>query len=49
LASSLGWALANAEAEKGARSKNPDVIDLTMRAWTLFWRANPRRPPIFRS
>jgi adenylate cyclase len=40
LASSLSWALANAEAEKGARSKNPDVIDLTMRAWTLNWRAN---------
>jgi tetratricopeptide (TPR) repeat protein len=44
LASSLGWALANAEAEKGARSKNPDVIDLTMRAWTLFWRANQQPP-----
>ena len=31
LASSLGWALTKAEAEKGARSKNPDAIDLTMR------------------
>ena len=31
LASSLGLALTNAEAEKGARSKNPDAIDLTMR------------------
>ena len=44
LASSLGWALANAEAEKGARSKNPDVIDLTMRAWTLNWRVIQQPP-----
>jgi adenylate cyclase len=44
LASSLSWALANAEAEKGARSKNPDVIDLNMRAWTLNWRANQQPP-----
>ena len=35
LASSLGFALTKAEAEKGARSKNPDVIDLTMRGWTF--------------
>ena len=34
LANSLGWALTKAEAEKGARSKNPDAIDLTMRGWT---------------
>jgi adenylate cyclase len=38
LASSLGYALINAEAEKGARSKNPDTVDLTMRGWTLVWR-----------
>jgi adenylate cyclase len=44
LASNLGWALANAEAGKGARSKNPDVIDLTMRGWTLAWRANQLPP-----
>ena len=44
LASSLGWALTNAEAEKGARSKNPDVIDLTMRGWTLIWRAIQQPP-----
>ena len=31
LAGSLGWALIYAEAEKGARSHNPDAIDLTMR------------------
>jgi adenylate cyclase len=37
LASSLGYALTNAEAQKGVRSNNPDVIDLTMRGWTLIW------------
>jgi adenylate cyclase len=35
LADSLGFALAKAEAEKGARSKNPDVIDLRMRGWSM--------------
>jgi TolB-like protein/class 3 adenylate cyclase len=35
LGSSLGYALMNAEAEKGARSKSPDAIDLTMRGWAL--------------
>jgi adenylate cyclase len=48
LAGSLGYALTNAEAERGARSNNPDVIDLTMRGFTLMWRvaqqsANDRR------
>jgi len=38
LASSLSYALTNAEAEKGARSKNPDAIDLTMRGNELFMR-----------
>ena len=38
LARNLGSALINAEAEKGARSKNPDAIDLTMRGWTLMRR-----------
>ena len=33
LARSLGVALAIAEAEKGAHSKNPDAVDLTMRAF----------------
>jgi adenylate cyclase len=37
LAGSLGYALTNAEAQKGVRSNNPDVIDLTMRGWTLIW------------
>ena len=39
LARSLGVALTNAEAEKGARSKNPDALDLTMQGWSLIPRA----------
>jgi adenylate cyclase len=39
LAHSLGVALTNAEAEKGAHSKNPDAIDLTMQGWSLISRA----------
>jgi tetratricopeptide (TPR) repeat protein len=35
LANSLGFELVKAEAEKAARSKNPDAIDLTMRGWAL--------------
>jgi len=38
LANSLGSELVKAEAEKGAHSKNPDVIDLTMRGWALYWQ-----------
>jgi adenylate cyclase len=33
LANPLGWELMKAEAAKGARSKSPDAIDLTMRGW----------------
>jgi adenylate cyclase len=44
LAASLGYILINAEAEKGARSANQDVIDLTMRGWTLIWRAAQQTP-----
>ena len=51
LTGSLGFALTNAEAERGARSNNPDVIDLTMRGSTLMWRiaqqtANDRRESV---
>ena len=35
LTNSLGMALTSAEAERGVRSKNPDVIDLRMRGWHL--------------
>src|SRR5271157_3176743 len=38
LANTLGSELVKAEAEKGAHSKNPDVIDLTMRGWALYWQ-----------
>jgi len=44
LAGSLGYALTKAEAEKGVRSNNPDAIDLTMRGWTLIWRAAQQTP-----
>ena len=35
LANTLGIELVKAEAEKGARSKNTDAVDLTMRGWAL--------------
>src|SRR6516165_10218863 len=35
LANTLGLELVKAEAEKGARSKNPDVVDLDMRGWVM--------------
>jgi adenylate cyclase len=35
LANTLGIELVKAEAEKGARSRNPDAVDLTMRGWAL--------------
>jgi adenylate cyclase len=38
LANSLGSELVKAEARKGARSKNPDALDLTMRGWALLWQ-----------
>jgi adenylate cyclase len=44
LAYNLGYALIKAEAEKGARSKNPDIIDLTMRGRNLLRRASGQPP-----
>ena len=38
LVNSLGYELIKAEAEKGAHSKSPDAIDLTMRGWALAWQ-----------
>jgi adenylate cyclase len=35
LVNTLGIELVKAEAEKAARSKNPDAVDLTMRGWAL--------------
>jgi adenylate cyclase len=43
LANSLGSELVKAEAEKGVHSKNPDVIDLTMRGWALLWQGEGKR------
>jgi TolB-like protein len=44
LADSLNLALTKAEAEKGARSKNPDIIDLTMRGTDSLLRAFHKPP-----
>ena len=35
LANTLGSELVKAEADNGARSRNPDAIDLTMRGWAI--------------
>jgi adenylate cyclase len=43
LASTLGYELVKAEAEKGARAKKPDAIDLTMRGLALLWRQPPTK------
>jgi adenylate cyclase len=44
LAYNLGLALIKAEAEKGARSKNPDVVDLAMRGRYLLRRSTEQPP-----
>jgi hypothetical protein len=46
LANTLGIELVKAEAEKGARSKNPDAVDLTMRGWATMWRSYPEPPAL---
>jgi adenylate cyclase len=38
LANSLGYELVRKEAEKGARSKSPDAVDLAMRGWAMVWQ-----------
>ena len=38
LANALGYELVKAEANKGAKSTNPDAVDLTMRGWALLWQ-----------
>ena len=43
MGNSLGHALIDAEAEKGAHSKNPDAVDLTMRGMALFARQPPTK------
>jgi adenylate cyclase len=39
LGNALGFELVKAEAERGARSINPDAIDLAMRGWAIMWRS----------
>jgi TolB-like protein/DNA-binding winged helix-turn-helix (wHTH) protein len=43
LANTLGYELVKAEAAKGARSKNPDAIDLAMRGWVLLQQQPPMK------
>jgi adenylate cyclase len=38
LTNSLGYELVRTEAEKVARSKSPDAVDLAMRGWALVWQ-----------
>ena len=38
LGNTLGFELVRAEAEKSARSTNPDAVDLTMRGWATVWQ-----------
>jgi adenylate cyclase len=38
LGNTLGFELVRAEAEKSARSANPDAIDLAMRGWATLWQ-----------
>ena len=44
LGNALGFELVKAEAEKSARSKNPDAIDLAMRGWATMWQSYPQPP-----
>ena len=44
LVNSLGYELIKAEADKGARAKDPDVVDLAMRGWALAWRSFTQAP-----
>ena len=43
LANALGYELVRAEAARGARSRNPDAIDLTMRGQALLARQPPTK------
>ena len=43
LATSLGYELVKTEAEKDARSKSPDAVDLAMRGWALMWQEQQQR------
>jgi adenylate cyclase len=43
LGNTLGFELVRAEANKSARSANPDAIDLTMRGWAVLWQGIQRQ------
>jgi adenylate cyclase len=38
LANTLGYELVKTEADRDARSKSPDAVDLAMRGWALVWQ-----------
>ena len=42
LATTLGFELVKAEAERSARSSNPDALDLAMRGWAMMWQSYPQ-------
>ncbi len=42
LATALGFELVKAEAERSARSSNPDALDLAMRGWATMWQSYPQ-------
>ena len=44
LGNALGFELVKAEAERSARSNNPDAIDLAMRGWATMWQSYPEPP-----
>jgi TolB-like protein/Flp pilus assembly protein TadD len=44
LGNALGFELVKAEAEKSARSQNPDAIDLAMRGWAAMFQSYPEPP-----
>ena len=44
LGNALGFELVKAEAEKSARSNDPNAIDLAMRGWAAMWQSYPEPP-----
>ncbi len=42
LATTLGFELVKAEAERSARSSYPDALDLAMRGWAMMWQSYPQ-------
>ncbi|MBV9287646.1 MAG: adenylate/guanylate cyclase domain-containing protein [Hyphomicrobiales bacterium] len=44
LGNALGFVLVKVEAERSARTTNPDALDLAMRGWATMWRSYPQPP-----